>query len=234
MDREERWDSYIRENLQREKDRFTTVNSFVEEFVRILKEEKKKLVLDLGCGIGRHALYLNQRGLEVIGYDISSETLEIAEQHALERKMKIDFVQGDYMDLPFGNGVFDAVLSIDTLHHDFLENIIRSFREVFRVLKPEGLFCVNLLSTSDHHFGKGRKLGERIFVSHRIPHYFFDLEELSYILERLNFELESVSIDRMIHATREEEIKREKFKIIARKKMVGKTHYVPIHNSIYW
>lgn len=47
-------------------------------------------VLDVGCGAGRHALYLQERGHEVVGLDVSPGALAVAEERGLERTMERD------------------------------------------------------------------------------------------------------------------------------------------------
>lgn len=233
MDKEERWDLYIVQHRKREESNLDRINPLVGEFAEILKEKGVNRVLDLGCGVGRHCHYLAKRGFNVVGCDISGNTLEIAERLAKKRNLRIDFIQGDYLDLPFHNEVFEAVISIDTLHHDFFENIYKALREIHRVLTPGGLLCFNPLSVNDELFGQGRKLGEKLFIIHRIPHHFFDLEELKKLLERVSFELEKIEYIRFTRMRAGREIRREKLKIIARKVTKKKVYLSPFQKPLF-
>jgi SAM-dependent methyltransferase len=66
-------------------------------------------ILDLGCGVGRHALELAARGYQVVGLDLSRTLLERAVQEGRARRLAVDFVHGDVRNLAFRK-LFDAVL----------------------------------------------------------------------------------------------------------------------------
>ena len=65
-------------------------------------------VLDVGCGPGRHAHALAQRGIEVVGVDISQRFVDLANEHAPDGAT---FVRGDARQLDY-DGAFDAVISL--------------------------------------------------------------------------------------------------------------------------
>lgn len=232
MDKEDRWDLYIDERLDREEQKLESVNPLVEEFVEFLEEEEITRVLDMGCGLGRHMHYLFQKKFNAIGCDISPKTLELAEKFAGSKGLKLDFVQCDFTDLPFNSEVFGGVIAIDTIHHDFLENILKALREIHRVLAPDGYVCLNPISTGDELFGQGRKLGDRLFVIHRVPHYFFDSDEIEYVLDRMFFKPVKMSKITFKQVRDGEELKREHFNIIARKIARRRSHFGPLLRSL--
>ena len=97
-------------------------------------------VLDVACGTGEPAIsvasLLAGTG-SVIGIDISSEPLKIAEQRAMTRGLKnISFQQGDAHQLPFADAMFDRITS--RLGIMFFADTPRVFREMHRVMKPSG------------------------------------------------------------------------------------------------
>ncbi len=65
------------------------------------------LVLDVGCGAGRHALYCKRQGHEVVGIDVSPNAVAVAEDRGLERVRQLDVADVD--DL---NETFDTVLML--------------------------------------------------------------------------------------------------------------------------
>ncbi|MCE1246718.1 MAG: class I SAM-dependent methyltransferase [Firmicutes bacterium] len=217
MDREDRWDQFIIERREMELQNLNKVSSLVVEFADLLEKKGVDLVLDLGCGVGRHLHYLARRGFKVIGFDISEETLNIAEDLANEAGIEADFVQGDYLDLPFNNEVIPAIISTSALHHDFPENIAKTFREIKRIMSGGGYLACDLLSTRDSWFGLGRALGEKLFLNHRIPHYFFDEDELLSIMKKINFNVIKLDRDNIVEVRGGNEFRREKFHLIARK-----------------
>ena len=75
---------------------------------------KDKLVLDAGCGFGRHTYYAAKYGAEVVGFDLS-DAVEAAYKNCGKSK-KVHIVQGDIYKLPFKKN-FDFIMSIGVLHH---------------------------------------------------------------------------------------------------------------------
>jgi len=75
--------------------------------------------LDLGCGTGRQSLRIAESGSAVVGADISEEMLRVAAATASDRGLtgRLDLVVADAERLPLRDGVFDACISIGTLHH---------------------------------------------------------------------------------------------------------------------
>jgi SAM-dependent methyltransferase len=57
-------------------------------------------LLDLGCGVGRHALLFSEKGWSVTGIDVSGPSVEYARQEVADAGLEAQFVQGDFRDLP--------------------------------------------------------------------------------------------------------------------------------------
>ncbi len=91
-------------------------------------------VLDLGCGKGRFARSLSERGAGVIGLDLSAAML--AEATDLNR------VRGSARHLPFGPASFDAVIAVEIFEHLAPRSIDQVCDEVRRVLRPGGVFVM--------------------------------------------------------------------------------------------
>jgi SAM-dependent methyltransferase len=97
-----------------------------------------KTVLDLGCNRGYllRAL-LEQESFNAIGADISEADLKIARQTSPE----IRFVRSTPTSVPIESESVDVCYTIDTVEH--LSKAPEIFRDIFRVLKPGGLFLVH-------------------------------------------------------------------------------------------
>jgi SAM-dependent methyltransferase len=98
-----------------------------------------KLVLDAGCGIGRHAFYATEYGArDVVAMDLSL-AVETAFEH-IGRRPNVHVVQGDIYHPPFaptdGGGPFDFVYSIGVLHH--LPDPRAGFESLLRFVRPGG------------------------------------------------------------------------------------------------
>ncbi len=89
-------------------------------------------VLDLGCGKGRFAAHLRDRGAEVIGLDLSAAMLG--------RACGLDRVRASARRLPFADSTFGAVVAIEVLEHvGAVEPVLDEAR---RVLSPGGRLAV--------------------------------------------------------------------------------------------
>ncbi len=62
-------------------------------------------ILDVGCGAGRHSVWLREEGLDVTSIDSSPLALELCRRRGLEK-----LVRGEVHHLPFGKGVFDTIV----------------------------------------------------------------------------------------------------------------------------
>lgn len=110
------------------------------------------LVLDVGCGHGRHARPLALTGHRVVGIDLSRRLLSIAKASAASsRELRtVDWVGGDATTLPFSEGTFDAVLSVAVVHHlPSNDDRIRGLEEMRRVLRPGGRAFISVWSHDD-------------------------------------------------------------------------------------
>jgi SAM-dependent methyltransferase len=88
-------------------------------------------VLDVGCGNGNYLRVAHQRGVDLVGCDLSVGMLRAARPHG--RRL----VNGDAARLPFPDAAFDVVLAPHMLYH--LPDIAAGVRELRRVLRPEGV-----------------------------------------------------------------------------------------------
>jgi SAM-dependent methyltransferase len=101
-----------------------------------------KLVLDVGCGMGRFADIASRWGARVVGVDLSAAA-EVAANNLRDR----DFValQADVFSLPFAPGSFDCIYSIGALHHT--PDCEKAFKSLPRYLKPGGTIAVWLYAS---------------------------------------------------------------------------------------
>ncbi|MCW2920930.1 MAG: class SAM-dependent methyltransferase [Thermoleophilia bacterium] len=95
-------------------------------------------VVDLGCGVGADAIFLAGCGFDVTGVDMSGEALDIAERHAEERGLAVNWHQGDVLELPLDDGSIVAAFDRGCLHHVPVADQPRYAAELARVLAPGG------------------------------------------------------------------------------------------------
>ena len=98
-------------------------------------------VLDVGCGCGNFLFELAARtGAEGVGLDLSIERVNFARIRQAELGLgKIDFSHGSATSMPFEDASFSHVVSQDALF--LVPDKARSHAEIYRVLRPGGLFA---------------------------------------------------------------------------------------------
>jgi len=159
-------------------------------FARRLREARAVRVLDLGCGLGRHTVYLAGLGFQVWGLDASEEA--VSETAAAVRACGLRAVVGvgDVCRLPYPDGYFDGVLAFAVLSHNPLPEIRTSIDEIRRVCGHGALCLLTFGSTEDRKFGLGRRVSPRTFLAERgveegVLHRFFDRGEILALLAGL-------------------------------------------------
>lgn len=101
-------------------------------------------VLDVGCGLGLHAVELTRRGYLVVGLDLSLPMLSRAADEAQDHGFKINFLHADMREMNF-DGAFDAVLCWGTTLGYFDDETNKQVVErLYRALKPRGLLLLEV------------------------------------------------------------------------------------------
>lgn len=111
--------------------------TFVDNF-----DIKNKTILDIGSGYGWCELNLLKRGAKsIIASEVTEGDLETIKSNIKDSRVK--FQVADAIKLPFGNNSFDTVVCWEVLEHIPPQTENRMFREVYRVLKPNGRFYLS-------------------------------------------------------------------------------------------
>tara|TARA_Y100000310_G_C20672979_1_gene811307 strand:- start:811 stop:1557 length:747 start_codon:yes stop_codon:yes gene_type:complete len=118
-----------------------------EKNLKLLGNVKGKSILEIGCGGAQCSIAFAKRGAKVIAIDISEEQLKFAKNLAEKNKVEIEFHKRDIKNLkPVKSDSQDIVFSAFALH--YIDNLLKCFKEVKRVLRKNGLFVFSL----DHPF----------------------------------------------------------------------------------
>jgi cyclopropane fatty-acyl-phospholipid synthase-like methyltransferase len=169
---------------------------------RLLKERQGQTILDLGCGTGRHTVYLAQQGFSVHGLDNSPHGLEMTRRWLADEGLQADLrLQNMTEGLPYGEKYFDAVVSVQVIHHANLATIRGIVREIFRVLNKGGYAYVTVAMMM-HYDKKLEQVEPGTFVPLNGPekgllHHFFTPAELRELFK--DFEVRGVYIDSTKH-----------------------------------
>ena len=107
-------------------------------------------ILDAGCGGGRNLIYFLRSGYEVFGIDQNAQAIEQVKHFAASLASDLppaNFQVSLVEKMPFPNERFDMVISSAVLHFAHDEEQFHSMvKEMWRVLKPGGLFFARLAS----------------------------------------------------------------------------------------
>lgn len=132
---------------------------------------KGKLVLDVGCGMGRFAEVATRWGATVVGIDLSAAA-EVAAENLADRNF-VAF-QADVFALPFRPETFDLIYSMGVLHHT--PDCEKAFKSLPQYLKPGGTIAIWLYSGYNKWYrfsDQYRKVTHR--MSPRALHQFFSV-----------------------------------------------------------
>lgn len=161
--------------------------SEIVQALDLLKTRGARRVLDLGCGVGRHAHVLADVGLEVHAADASASGVVYA--RAQDPSGTICWTRSDFTSLPFAPAVFDFALAWNVIYHGDRVIVARALAELARVLRPGGLLQITMLSKRNALFGQGTAVAADTFVADtddeekRHPHYYCDAVGLLGLLD---------------------------------------------------
>lgn len=192
---------------------FTEIQEDIPKIAKIFKKFGINKVLDLGCGSGRHTVYLIKKGFRVYGIDIAEEGIKITKEWLKEEELRANFKAGSiYKKLPYKDNFFDAVISTNTIHHARIKDIRKAVQEIERILKPKGLIFITVRkrkfkkfwprNTIIEKYGKQKTrykvIGSRMYVpieggEKGLIHYLFNKELIRK--EFKNFKIHNIWVD---------------------------------------
>ena len=122
---------------------YSEAQEFMQNIVTFLDFKKDDLLLDLGCGKGRHSIYLNSLGFNVVGADLSKNSILLARQFENE---KLKFIEHD-MRNPF-NSKYHAILNLFTSFGFFEDDNddIKVLKNIKNGLKPNGIAIIDFMN----------------------------------------------------------------------------------------
>ncbi len=113
-----------------------------------IDHDKKKKILDIGCGTGRHSIELAKRGYNLTGIDLSESLLKRAQEKALALNLNIDFQKHDARKLPFLNE-FDLAIMLCEGAFPLMETDEMNFeilKNAWATLKKDGKLIFTTLN----------------------------------------------------------------------------------------
>lgn len=142
---------------------------------------------DLACGPGQVARYLQGRGIQVCGVDLSEGML----QRARHLNPGIDFYRGDMRALPFAENAWAGIAAFYAIVNLYPAEVAQAIREMWRVLQPGGPLLLSfhlgedVAQLEEDIWGCGASLEFRFFRAKTILGYMREAGfEIDEVIER--------------------------------------------------
>ena len=134
------------------KDRdFVEAENFITNLTQELQLPNPSKIIDLACGKGRHSVFLNQLGYNVLGVDLSEESIHHNKNFEVENAPKLEFKVHDMRDELYPNVSKEKVNAVFNLFTSFGyfddDNDDRKvFQSVKNTLEKDGIFILDFLN----------------------------------------------------------------------------------------
>ncbi len=179
------WEAYWRDGSQHEW--WEQPAPEVLQFIRSQSPAERPDVLDLGCGLGRHAVAFALAGFRVTAVDASPTAVAHLEAWAGKLGLAIVTRTCDVLDEALPAGSYDVVLSYNVIYHGRREQFARAIARVHALLRPAGLFFFTCPTRRDGKYGHGQEVAPHTFLCTRSVtpgdiHYFADEADLGELL----------------------------------------------------
>ena len=190
----EGWDAAWSTDKGREN--WITPDPFVTGTMPLLKDRGCVAIADVGCGVGRHAMYFASHGMTVTGVDESGTGLEFLENEAEKAGYDITTAKASFTNLPFDDASLDAILSFNVIYHGNGDTVSRAISETRRCLRAGSIFFGTLLSKRNSDFQLGEEVDTDTFLrTHGFdeghPHYYANASDVVRLMD--GFELLALS-----------------------------------------
>jgi SAM-dependent methyltransferase len=156
----------------------------VETLARFLLETGARRTLDLGCGVGRHSLFLASSGFFVVALDASEAGIAFARASKIAGDCNVSFLIALMTEFPLAESTFDYLLAWNVIYHGNRIIVEHTLGEIRRVLRPGGFFQGTMLSKRNRNYRQGREISPETFVldgatdDKAHPHFYCDAVEL--------------------------------------------------------
>lgn len=123
---------------------YTEAENFITKLTQELQLPQSSKIIDLACGKGRHSVFLNKLGYNVLGLDLSQQSIDFDKQFENE---SLTFKVHD-MRNPIDSEPVDAVFNLFTSfgYFDNEKDDRNVFQSVYNALKPGGFFVLDYLN----------------------------------------------------------------------------------------
>jgi tellurite methyltransferase len=159
----------------------------VLDLIRSLSPMERPKVLDLGCGIGRHAIAFALAQFSVTATDTSPAAIQHLNEWAQSLQLSIETHVCEVLTEALPWEPFDVVLSYNVLYHGLREKFADAIQQTRKLLKQNGIFFFSCPSRQDGKYGFGERVASHTYcctksVTPGDIHYFADEDDLAGLL----------------------------------------------------
>ena len=192
----------------------------VVEMADLLESADRRRVLDIGCGLGRHTVYLAARGFDVTATDNAPAALAACRKSLDDLNLHAELLQLGMTAMAFPSGRFDGVVASNVIHHADLATLERILTSITEMLAPAGLFVWVTPTPRHFAFGRGREVEPNTWIGSEaadgdLPHHYSTEAEVRALLHAY----EVLAIEERDY--RDDQGTRFHWRVLARKTMAG-------------
>ena len=155
----------------------------IDNIVNIFKSNKANRILDLGSGGGRHLIYLARKGFDVYGLDSSPTGLAFTLSCLADEKLAAHLTISDMQKPPYDDHYFDAIISVQVIHHNMVSGVINTINEISRVLAGNGLIWITMPVSKNEPSKNQKEVEPGTYIpldgqEKGLPHHYFSKDEI--------------------------------------------------------
>ena len=119
------------------------------------KNKGYKKFLDIGCGLGRNALYLAKQGFCVTTFDLSEKSVEVVKQKFEDNNLVLDDIKVcDMLEMNYPENSFDCILAMNVISHTDTQGFKEILEKIRKMLKPGGEVFFTLGSKQSYWYNR--------------------------------------------------------------------------------
>jgi SAM-dependent methyltransferase len=180
-----RWDKYWRDEAYVARN-WVDPDPEIVRLAPIMQGYRVRRIVDLGCGVGRHLLYLSRQGFDVHGLDISEAGVERCREELEQQQLPATLHVADMQHIPYPDAFFDWALSVQVIHHTTAATLRQAIQHVANKLRPGGYFFVTFPPVENASGDGGQEVEPRTFLKDEdgepLLHHYVVAEEIDDLM----------------------------------------------------
>jgi SAM-dependent methyltransferase len=180
-----RWDKFWRDEAYVARN-WLDPDADIVRLSHLMQDHQVQKVLDLGCGVGRHLVYLSRAGFEVHGVDISAAGVERCRKELAQHQLQATVQVADMFAIPYPDQCFDWVLSVQVIYHTTAAALLQAVHHVRDKLKAGGFFYVTFPPVDNISPDSGQEIEPRTYLKEEdgepLLHHYVIAEEIDALM----------------------------------------------------